>query len=205
MVCSEAENPAGREILEIKSCHLAPCSATSFGAVELRPKPHPGSRPQRYSGCRRSARPAASAANTPSIPAPSRTTASPPSAAIATRSSDAAHRPADTAGALRGEIERKTDAEEAVERTDDAQILRADRVHGRVVAEQRQPGLRIQRRRDADRSGERRRRSQRRSRRRASARSFWPAPILVPTIEATGAPSPNTSGTSRYSSRTAVP
>ena len=38
-----------------------------------------------------------------------------------------------------------------------------------------------------------------------SARSRWPAPILVPTIATSGAPSPNTSGISRYSSRAPVP
>ena len=38
-----------------------------------------------------------------------------------------------------------------------------------------------------------------------SARSRWPAPMQVPTIATSGAPRPNTSGTSRYSSREAVP
>ena len=38
-----------------------------------------------------------------------------------------------------------------------------------------------------------------------SARSRLPAPILVPTSATSGPPMPNTSGTSRYSSRAAVP
>ena len=37
------------------------------------------------------------------------------------------------------------------------------------------------------------------------ARSRWPAPMQVPTMATSGAPRPNTSGTSRYSSRDAVP
>jgi hypothetical protein len=38
-----------------------------------------------------------------------------------------------------------------------------------------------------------------------SARSRWPAPMQVPTMATSGAPRPKTSGTSRYSSRDAVP
>ena len=37
------------------------------------------------------------------------------------------------------------------------------------------------------------------------ARSRCPAPMQVPTMATSGAPRPNTSGTSRYSSREAVP
>ena len=38
-----------------------------------------------------------------------------------------------------------------------------------------------------------------------SARSRWPAPILVPTSATSGAPRPKISGISRYSSRAPVP
>ena len=64
------------------------------------------------------------------------------------------HRPADPPGALRGEVERETAAEEAVERADDLQVVRADLDHARIVAEQRQPRLRKERRRKPDRFGE---------------------------------------------------
>ena len=63
-------------------------------------------------------------------------------------------RPFQRAGALRGEIERHAEAEEAVERADDAQIDRAGRDHRRIAVEQPEPGLRKQRRRDADRLGQ---------------------------------------------------
>src|SRR4029077_2576977 len=50
------------------------------------------------------------------------------------------HGPAHAARTLRGEIQTETPAEEAVSRTNDAQIMRSGFDHVWIVAEQRQPG-----------------------------------------------------------------
>ena len=63
-------------------------------------------------------------------------------------------RPEQTAGALGGEVEAQAEAEEAVGRSDDAQVGGAGREHARVVAEQPEPRLRPDRSGKADRLGD---------------------------------------------------
>ena len=106
---------------------------------------------------------------------------------------------------MRGEIERETEAEEAIERPDDVQVVRADRDHQPDRCSKRpQPGLRCERGGEADRFGQ-----QPANRGAGPGDAQRPFALAgadaVPTMAASGAPRPKTSGTSRYSSRAPVP
>ena len=82
-------------------------------------------------------------------------TSQPPPTAMTQSKQPGEQRPAEPAGALRREVERQAQAEEAVRRPDDAQVGDAGREHARVVAEESEPGFGPDRGDDADRLADR--------------------------------------------------
>ena len=140
-----AENLSDGEIFEILSGHfIAPRDALNGAPETTRRWPHRGGIDQAESGKRhrqRNENIGEVAGPAQRKPAADRRDQQPREVGQ--------QRPQQPAGALRGEIERHAEAEQAIDRADDVQIARPGIDHRRVVVEQRQPGARDRRRRRA--------------------------------------------------------
>src|SRR6516165_3465941 len=109
-------------------------------------------------------------------------------------------RPKQPAGALRGEIQRHAETEQAVGGADDTEVARTRIDHLRRGIEQRQPSARRHCGAKPDQFAQ--------AGRDAGADPGYTgrcAPILVPTIATSGPPNPNTRGISRYSTSRSRP